>query len=250
MTIFGIAFTSPWLLLGLLALPILWWLLRAVPPAAREQRFPGVRILLDLEDREKTAGQDAVVAVAAAGCWRWPVRSSLLPVPILNPIVRNLVGGPLLVVMDGGWASAPDWEKRRAWAEGVLQDAGRVGRPVAFQSLGRLQTGQITFGDASDGLERLAVMEPAPYGPDRAGLLEALPDGEFATIWLHDGIARDTDNALLDVLKSRGSVTMINTGGGTQALTAARLDGGMIARRCAARPGEARRGDHGARHGA
>jgi len=34
MTLFGaLGFLSPWLLLGLLALPVLWWLLRAVPPA-------------------------------------------------------------------------------------------------------------------------------------------------------------------------------------------------------------------------
>ena len=33
----GIGFAYPWLLLGLLALPILWLLLRAVPPAPRRQ---------------------------------------------------------------------------------------------------------------------------------------------------------------------------------------------------------------------
>ena len=29
----GIGFTAPWLLLGLIALPILWLILRAIPPA-------------------------------------------------------------------------------------------------------------------------------------------------------------------------------------------------------------------------
>ena len=32
----GIGFASPWLLLGLLALPILWIILRAIPPAPRK----------------------------------------------------------------------------------------------------------------------------------------------------------------------------------------------------------------------
>ena len=38
----GIGFAAPWLLLALLALPILWILLRAVPPAPKRQIFPAV----------------------------------------------------------------------------------------------------------------------------------------------------------------------------------------------------------------
>ena len=37
MTLGPIAFLSPWLLAGLLALPVIWWLLRTVPP--RPQRL-------------------------------------------------------------------------------------------------------------------------------------------------------------------------------------------------------------------
>ncbi len=47
-----IGFTVPWLLLGLIALPILWLLLRAVPPAPIRRRFPGVALLLGLKDDE------------------------------------------------------------------------------------------------------------------------------------------------------------------------------------------------------
>ncbi len=45
-----IGFTAPWLLLGLLALPLLWILLRAVPPAPIRRSFPGVALLLGLRD--------------------------------------------------------------------------------------------------------------------------------------------------------------------------------------------------------
>ena len=40
-----IAFTAPWLLLGLAGLPVLWLILRAVPPAPIRRRFPGVILL-------------------------------------------------------------------------------------------------------------------------------------------------------------------------------------------------------------
>jgi hypothetical protein len=47
-----LGFTLPWLLLGLAALPILWLILRAVPPAPIRRRFPGVALLLGLRDDE------------------------------------------------------------------------------------------------------------------------------------------------------------------------------------------------------
>ena len=53
MAIGSLAFLAPWLLLGLVALPVLWWLLRAVPPSPARQAFPGVRLLLGLVDPEK-----------------------------------------------------------------------------------------------------------------------------------------------------------------------------------------------------
>jgi hypothetical protein len=46
----NLAFTTPLLLVALLALPVLWWLLRAVPPAPIRRRFPGVALLLGLKD--------------------------------------------------------------------------------------------------------------------------------------------------------------------------------------------------------
>src|SRR5438132_311083 len=49
-----LGFTSPLLLLALAALPILWWLLRLVPPRPRRIPFPPTRILFDIEPKEET----------------------------------------------------------------------------------------------------------------------------------------------------------------------------------------------------
>ena len=49
----GLAFLNPALLAGLAALPLIWWLLRAVPPAPRRVAFPATRILVGLENRDK-----------------------------------------------------------------------------------------------------------------------------------------------------------------------------------------------------
>ena len=54
MTLGPIAFLSPWLLLGLVALPVIWWLLRTVPPSPARLAFPPTRILMGILNREKT----------------------------------------------------------------------------------------------------------------------------------------------------------------------------------------------------
>ena len=51
----ALAFLNPWLLSALLALPIIYWLLRAVPPRPAQVEFPPTRILVGLENEEKTA---------------------------------------------------------------------------------------------------------------------------------------------------------------------------------------------------
>ena len=116
-TLGPLGFTAPWLLVALIALPILWLILRAVPPAPIRRRFPGVALLLGLEDREAQSDRTPwwlmllrILAVAAvilgfAG-------------PILNPREDGAGSGPLLVVMDGTWADARDWPARLDRADG------------------------------------------------------------------------------------------------------------------------------------
>lgn len=41
MTLFGaLGFLNPWVLAGLLALPVIWWLLRFTPPRPKQVVFP------------------------------------------------------------------------------------------------------------------------------------------------------------------------------------------------------------------
>ena len=54
MSIGALAFLNPWLLAGLLSLPIIYWLLRTVPPRPKQVAFPATRILVGLENKEKT----------------------------------------------------------------------------------------------------------------------------------------------------------------------------------------------------
>src|ERR687884_138094 len=107
-----LAFAAPWLLLGVAVLPILWWLLRVTPPAPRRIRFPAVRLLLGLVPREETPAKTPL--------WLILLRMALtalvilgLAHPLLNPSTRLAGSGPLVLVVDDGWAAARDWPARQ-----------------------------------------------------------------------------------------------------------------------------------------
>lgn len=48
---------APILLLGLLALPAIWWLVRATPPSPQERSFPSLIILKRLTARQEDAAR-------------------------------------------------------------------------------------------------------------------------------------------------------------------------------------------------
>src|SRR5260370_17288158 len=107
-----LSFAEPFLLLGLLSLPVLWWLLRVMPPRPRRVEFPPTRLLFDITPKEETPSRTpwwltalrllaaALVILAAAG-------------PIWNP-QTGLAGSraPLVILLDDGWSAASTWDAR------------------------------------------------------------------------------------------------------------------------------------------
>ncbi|WP_207768715.1 DUF4159 domain-containing protein [Pelagivirga sediminicola] len=241
MNLAAIGFTAPWLLVALVLLPVLWVLLRAVPPAPIRRRFPGVALLLGLRDEDSAADRTpwwllllrmlalAAVIVAMAG-------------PVLNPRGADEVRstGKLLVLMDASWASARDWEAERDLLDGLLAEAGRDGRPVALMRLSDPQPPEFQAADA--WRSRLAGLEPSAWAPRAEMMRRAadLLDGQaFDTLWLSDGLARDGRGALLEALETAGAVRVHQTGQPLLALAPpASVDGALelSAQRLAAGP--------------
>jgi hypothetical protein len=54
MSIGALAFLNPALLGALALLPVIYWLLRTVPPRPQRISFPATRILVGIENKEKT----------------------------------------------------------------------------------------------------------------------------------------------------------------------------------------------------
>ena len=131
LTLGPIAFTAPWLLVALLALPLLWWLLRVTPPAPKRQSFPAIRLLQDIPAPEETP--------ARTPWWLLALRlaaAALIVIGLARPVWNAAAGrggqGPLLIAIDDGWAAAADWPARLAATESVLEVASREGRRGAL----------------------------------------------------------------------------------------------------------------------
>ena len=222
-----LGFVSPWLLLGLIGLPVLWLLLRAVPPAPVMRLFPGVALLLGLaDDRPETEKTPwwllllRMLAVAAA--------IIAFAGPVLNPQTRNAGTGPLLILLDGSWADARDWPRRMDRAAALMDEAGRTGRSVAVVRL--TDTPSLPAFQAADSWAgRLAILTPQAWAPgDMALWADSLPEGNFDSFWLSDGLAHKGRDALLGELESRGSVSVFQSPRPVLALQPASFADGVI----------------------
>ncbi len=199
-----LAFAAPWILAALLALPALWLLLRVIPPTPLSVRFPALRFLLGLESQEETA--------ARTPWWLLVLRLTVaallvlaLARPLLNPAAPLSGTGPLLLVLDDGWGSAADWDRRVAAASAVLDQADRQGRSVALLTTARAgdDAAPSLFGPrrAADVRDRLGSAQPHPWPTDRGAALTALkafePGAILSILYLSDG---QTDAAMTPLL--------------------------------------------------
>ncbi len=170
-------FTTPALLVALAALPLLWWLLRVTPPAPRHEHFPAIRLLLGLAAAEETPARTPwwLLALRLLAC-------TLAIVGLAGPVLTSgggLAGkGPVLLVLDNGWASSVDWSSRLAAAEAVADRAGRAGRPIALLATAPDADGTVPAVQPPVPLAalrvRLAAIAPQPWPADRAGSAQAI----------------------------------------------------------------------------
>jgi hypothetical protein len=205
------AFASPWLLSALVALPVIWWLLRVTPPAPRRVPFPALRLLLGLAPREETPARTPL--------WLIVLRTVLaalvivgLAHPLINPQSLLAGSGALTVVIDDGWAAARDWPARQSAALDLLAEADHEGRQIVLVITAPLASGQpapplqpVRAADARAAVEALA---PKPWGVDRRAALarlQVLPlSASTSAVWLSDAVDDGAAADLAAALAERG----------------------------------------------
>src|SRR5215510_14945768 len=187
-----LAFAEPLVLLGLLSLPVLWWLLRLIPPRPRRVHFPPTRLLFDIAPREETPSRTpwwllllrlalaALLIIAAAG-------------PLWNPpIATSSAAAPPALLIDDGWASAATWDKRMRTAEDLVARAETNKTGIAIILLSETAR-DISLETPGAARVRLGQIRPKPHTIERAEalptitrFLAATPEAEI--FWLSDGV--------------------------------------------------------------
>ncbi|MGE3831575.1 MAG: DUF4159 domain-containing protein [Parvibaculaceae bacterium] len=216
----GLTFLTPWALAGLLALPVIWWLLRFTPPKPQTVRFPPLRLLLDLIPREEQPDKTP--------WWLLALRLLLAALVILgvsHPLLAPEGGlgrgtAPLLVVVDDTWAAAKDWPERRALLQDTIATAAQSGAPGAIATTAPvIRPADLTPKSSQAALSTLAAIEPKALEPDRMALLTQLKQayaasGPLRVVWLSDGIdhgsARSFADGLLALNGGQASLDILN----------------------------------------
>ncbi len=187
-----LSFVEPMLLLGLVSLPVLWWLLRVMPPRPRRIEFPPTRLLFDITPREETPARTpwwltllrlaaaALVILAAAG-------------PIWNPQTGIAASkSPLVILLDDGWSAASSWDAHIKAADELIANAESDRRGVALVPLSE-PARDITLTPAGTARVALRQLAPKPYSIDRVDTLATLgrflkTTGDCDIAWLSDGV--------------------------------------------------------------
>jgi hypothetical protein len=187
-----LSFAEPILLFGLLSLPVLWWLLRVMPPRPRRIEFPPTRLLFDIAPKEETPSRTpwwltalrlaaaALIILAAAG-------------PIWNPPAgASTSHAPLAILIDDGWSAASSWDARVKAADELISNANNDRRGVALIPLSE-PTRDIAIMPGGTARVALRQLTPKPYSIDRVETLGAIDrflkaTGDCEIAWLSDGV--------------------------------------------------------------
>lgn len=226
MTLGPIFFAAPWALAALIALPLLFLILRATPPAPARAFFPPLRLLFGLTTEEETKKR--------APLWLVLLRALAAALAIIGFARPSLApdeaalggGGRILVVIDDGWTSAHHWAQVRAAADGVLAEAQRTSAEVHMMGTAAQRTPASAAEalNAPDARARLARWSPSPWRPDRADALKRLSEAPARfdrIIWISDGLASPEDDLFARALTARGPTVVRIPDATARAITSA-----------------------------
>jgi hypothetical protein len=231
MSLGPLAFLNPWLLAALVTLPIIYWLLRAVPPRPTQVEFPPTRILVGLENDEKTAEKTpwwlTLIRLIAA-----TLVILALADPVLNPSRDAALSGdgPVVVFVDNGWSAASRWPERASMIDRIIGEAEGKGRPVIVA--GTAATTKmlvLKIQSPAEARSTAAALAPEPFEPDRNAAADALKTAldeagakNPSIVWLQDGLDHKSDAAnvakKLASLAGNGTFAVLDETKGHEAL--------------------------------
>ena len=190
MVIGPLTFLAPLALFGLLALPIIWFVLKITPPKPILQIFPPLKLLGALKKEEDTPNSTPI--------WLLLFRllmGALLAVALAKPILfkpAEDTNRPLALIIDNGWAAAGNWSAVVNEAEALVKQAVSNNQMVAVLRSVDIRGGNANgFIPATQALDNLRSLQPYAYAPDRTALIKQISGLDLSKadiFWLSDGL--------------------------------------------------------------
>ena len=205
---------APLALFALLALPLIWWVLRATPPAPRYAELPSLRLLEGAVPEEETPSRTP--------WWVWLIRTLAviaaiigLSQPVYAPGARageTAEQGPILIVIDNGWPSAPRWTEITNAASATLDTGERdTAVHLLLTAPQQLNHDPATRLSKVDLAKRIGTLRPQPWASDRSDALARLDTSGLKPariFWASDGLEDGGGTAFAAELSARAPLTV------------------------------------------
>lgn len=193
MTLGPFLFMAPLTLIGLIALPVIWYILRATPPSPKSAQLPSLRLLDEVEAKEETPARTPWwILLLRLGAAALAILGLAMPIYAPGNQPSDAPDGPVLVVIDDGWTSAQRWGEIRSAALSALDGEARDTPAHLLLTAPRTLDADPTERLSRAAFEaRIRSLQPQAWAVDRTDALERLNASGLQPgriLWLTDGL--------------------------------------------------------------
>jgi hypothetical protein len=192
---------APLTLIGLLTLPLVWWILKVSPPSPKRRMFPPLAILQGVETDEETPNATPI----------WVLLYRLLMVALTVfalslPLLQNEdtpSERPLTLILDDSAVSAPIWDDLTDDARRRVREAQRSNQDVILILGDEADPAPIP---AAEALLRLRSATPSVQA--QSVQIPTLPSNNN-TVFLSSGVSFGDDASLLASLRELDATVLL-----------------------------------------
>ena len=215
----ALTFGNPLALWGLLSLPGIWLLLKIYPPIPKNIFFPAIRFLKNIDNKQETASKSPL--------WLLIFRILLVTILVLafsNPIYNAKPDfhnkGPLLLIIDNGWSSSLNWEKRKDQLIAFIEKSEQEKLPIIIAPTAvknNINNDELSILTSKEAKSVIESLTPNPWASNYSLLikkLDKLPKNKkYNIVWLWDGIDHengDSSQIFVNKLENIGRLNVLN----------------------------------------
>ncbi len=208
-----LTFANPWLLSLILSLPLLWWILKILPPKPKELDFGGCYFLNDLKTTEKAAQKTPWWVLLIRICIiAFIITAFSAPHEKITHYQPN--DNTTIIIIDNDWASAQNWEDLKNQAKLILEENLNYKKEVKIIAT-TAPSDSFHFTKRAEAIDVINTLKPHPLEADYSRLskyIETLKtDNGLDIFYLNNAITTQKEYNLLSHLNTVSSLTIFGS---------------------------------------